>query len=66
MAVVSRMVKCPHSLTFKFDSDMTYFFISSHNKILLKMSDGNRKPTDVEMFLLKSFEKNNQTGNCIM
>jgi hypothetical protein len=30
------------------------------------MSDGNRKPTDVEMFLLKPVEKNNQTGNCIM
>jgi hypothetical protein len=27
------------------------------------MSDGNRKPTDVEMFLLKPFEKNNQTGS---
>jgi hypothetical protein len=26
VAQVSRMVKCPHSLTFKFDSDMTYFF----------------------------------------
>ena len=25
------------------------------------MSDGNRKPTNVEMFLLKPFEKNNLT-----
>ena len=38
----------------------------THNKILLKMSDGNRKPTDVEMFLPKPVEKNNQTGNCTM
>jgi len=30
------------------------------------MSDENRKPTDVELFLLKPVEKNNQTGNCIM
>jgi hypothetical protein len=30
------------------------------------MSDGNRKPTDVEIFLPKPVEKKNQTGNCIM
>jgi len=38
----------------------------SHNKTLLKLSDGNRKPTDVEIFLPKPVEKKNQTGNCIM
>jgi hypothetical protein len=34
--------------------------------IVMKMSDGNRKPTDVEIFLPKPVEKKNQTGNCIM
>jgi hypothetical protein len=35
-------------------------------KILLKLSDGYRKPTDVEMSDKKHVEKKNQTENCIM
>jgi hypothetical protein len=36
------------------------------NTILLKLSDGYRKPTDVEMSDKKHVEKKNQTENCIM